>query len=86
MKDVSRSLIGTFDRVMGEEQAIMELFTAASRDSDGVKQALKGCTLAAAIMKAVCFSRGWIEEVSLQKGEQYSARVLVIKSPSEDPS
>jgi len=39
------------------------------------------------MMKAVCFSRGWIEDVNLQKGgEQFSARLLIIKSHHEDPT
>jgi hypothetical protein len=37
-------------------------------------------------MKAICYSKTWIEEVTVQKGEQYSARILVIKSPGEDPT
>lgn len=45
----------------------------------------KGSSLATALMKAVCYSRGWIEDVSVNKGEQFSARILIIKGPQEDP-
>ncbi len=52
----------------------------------------KNSTIATAVMKAVCYSRGWIEEVTHHKtgggagSEQFSARILIIKSPFEDPS
>jgi Transcription factor Tfb4 len=52
----------------------------------------KYSTIATALMKAVCYSRGWIEEVTHHKtgggsgSEQFSARILIIKSPFEDPS
>ena len=38
------------------------------------------------MMKAVCYTKKWIEEVSIQRGEQFSARIFVLKLGPEDPS
>ena len=70
----------------------IDVFT---NDSEEVKVSLprKNSTIATAFMKAVCFTRSWIEEINLHKGggsaaasDHFSARILIIKSPSEDPT
>jgi len=35
-------------------------------------------------MKAVCYSRSWIEDVSAKRGEQYTARVLIINGGDKE--
>ncbi len=44
----------------------------------------KSSAMATAFMKAVCFSRGWIEEVN-KTSQQMSSRILIIKGSHEDP-
>jgi len=53
----------------------------------------KNSTIATAFMKAVCFTRGWIEEINHHRGgsmsaaaDHFSARILIVKLPSEDPT
>lgn len=48
----------------------------------------KNSSMATAFMKAVCYTRGWIEEISKSggAGQQFSARILIIKSSHEDPA
>ena len=54
--------------------------------SDEVEKPIKKHgTLATTIMKAVCYTRSWIEEVNVKKGESFAARILIIKGPHEDP-
>ena len=75
--DVRKTIIERFQKVVVNTQ---DVFVNAS----GVMK--KSSSISTTLMKAICYSKGWIEEVSVQKGEQYSARILVIKSPGEDPS
>ena len=44
----------------------------------------KASAMASAFMKAVCYSRGWIDEVT-KSSQQMSARILIIKGSHEDP-
>jgi len=38
-------------------------------------------------MKAVCYARSWIEEITARRGEQYTARVLIVNGgDKEDPT
>ena len=53
----------------------------------------KNSTIATGFMKAVCFTRSWIEEINHHKGgassaaaDHFSARILIVKLPSEDPT
>ena len=92
MKDVITSLVTTFERIIASPKSD-ELFTAPSRTAYMQEEmkiedvtVKKTSALAQALMKAVCSSRSWIEDVALQKGEQFSARILVIKGLQEDPT
>mmetsp|Transcript_16214 Transcript_16214/g.15610 ORF Transcript_16214/g.15610 Transcript_16214/m.15610 type:complete len:84 (-) Transcript_16214:376-627(-) len=38
------------------------------------------------LMKAICFSKQWVDKVQLQKGENYDCRILMIKLNREDHS
>lgn len=65
------------------ESLIQNEFVLQSEEID--KPVKKHSTLATTIMKAVCYTRSWIEEVNVKKGESYNARILIIKGPHEDP-
>lgn len=77
MGDIPKTLIARFEKLAQQD----EVFT-------GINNAVapKSSTLSTALMKAICFTRSWIEEVSVLKGEQFSARILIIKGTHEDPS
>lgn len=76
--DVTKVLVDRFNKVVNNVEDVF--ITEES------KYARKCSSLSTALMKAVCYSRGWIEEVTTKKGEQFSARVLIIKSSMEDPT
>ena len=45
----------------------------------------KHTSISSGIMKAVCFSRGWIDNITLKQGDQFSCRILVMRMSKEDP-
>ena len=57
-----------------------DVFMAQSQDNT----IRKSSSMATAFMKAVCFSRGWIEEVN-KTTQHMSSRILIIKGSHEDP-
>ncbi|CDW73831.1 general transcription factor iih [Stylonychia lemnae] len=64
----------------GENNIIMQNF---NNPAGTVK---RQCSLSTAMMKSICFTKQWIEQVSIKQVEQFSARIMVIKFQSEDPS
>ncbi|TNV76417.1 hypothetical protein FGO68_gene13186 [Halteria grandinella] len=81
---VKRMAMGDIIKVIADR--FEKALTQAPQVYKGVQLAKKKACIASAMMKAVCFSRSWIEEVTVQKGQQFTARILVIQGPQEDPS
>ena len=65
MGDILEVLVNRFEKVVLDKGD--DVFSASNEE--GIKKAKKMSQLSSAMMKAVCYSRGWIEEVTLQKGE-----------------
>mmetsp|Transcript_2743 Transcript_2743/g.1899 ORF Transcript_2743/g.1899 Transcript_2743/m.1899 type:complete len:81 (+) Transcript_2743:251-493(+) len=36
------------------------------------------------MMKAICYSKIWVDNVQLQKGDSYNCRILILKLNKED--
>jgi len=63
--DVTRIIIERIEKIIMDQK--IDVFSNESEESK-VTLPRKNSTIATAFMKAVCFTRGWIEEINIHKG------------------
>lgn len=59
-------------------------FLSAFKESPNYQSSYTSISTAA--MKAICYSKIWMDSIAFAAGDQYNCRILIIKFSKEDPS
>jgi hypothetical protein len=75
--DVKKTIIERIEELISSEAFQQQINSGTGSKTTSIQTSL---------MKAICYSKGWVDKITFSSGSAYSCRILIIKMSKEDHS